>query len=76
MFHGQVTEHDESKRWWQVTCADGDEEQLDFRELCRMDIPPDFTCFRYSTDGTCAYMFISTHACVCVCACLFMHAYI
>lgn len=51
MFHGVVTGYDESKRWWQATYADGYKEQLDFRGLCKMDIPPDFSCFRYSTDN-------------------------
>ena len=51
LYSGVIVDYNEQKRWWQISYEDGDEEQLNFRELCILDTPPDFSCFRYCADG-------------------------
>ena len=51
LYSGVIVDYNEQKRWWRISYEDGDEEQLNFRELCILDTPPDFSSFRYFADG-------------------------
>ncbi len=61
LYRGIVVGYNDQKRWWRISYEDGDEEQLNFRELCMLDTPPDFTSFRYSADGEPSYF---SHLCL------------
>ena len=52
LYCGTIVSYEHQKRWWRIEYEDGDSEQLNFRELCKLQKPPDFSDFRYSADGT------------------------
>ena len=55
-YHGVIVEYTKKKRWWKIKHdEDGDAEELNFRELCKMEHPPDFSAFRYAADGIILY---------------------
>jgi hypothetical protein len=53
-FDGDIVEYDGARRWWTVRFTDDDEAQFNFRELCKFEVPPDFSFFRYTTDSPAA----------------------
>jgi hypothetical protein len=60
-YKGVVEGYDPKRNWWNVVYDDDDNEDLNFRQLCKLIKTPDFSKFRYSADGACA-CFPSHHA--------------
>jgi hypothetical protein len=49
----KIIAYNTQQKWWKVEyMEDGDKEDLNFRQLCKLDIAaPDFSVFRYSQEG-------------------------
>ena len=53
LYHGTIIEYSASRKWWRIEYdEDGDREEKNFRELCKMTRPPEFSVFRYSASGS------------------------
>ena len=51
-YHGEIVAYNIQHKWWKVEYVeDGDKEDLNFRQLCKLDTAPDFSVFRYSPEG-------------------------
>jgi hypothetical protein len=50
-YKGEVVEYCPKRKWWKILYEDEDTEDLNFRQLCKMEKPPDFSVFRYPQDG-------------------------
>ena len=51
-YHGEIVAYNTQQKWWKVEYVeDGDKEDLNFRQLCKLDTAPDISVFRYFPEG-------------------------